>query len=91
MFVYSDLSESQFPDEEEAEIPGAEDDITGEHQQLLLKHVSSLLNFTLRCTEQHWHSTLHFYDLMILWYNTLRYRNYDILKSDYHDIMIMIS
>ena len=85
MFVYSDLSDSQFPDEEEAEITGAEDDITGEHQQLLLKHVSSLLNFTLRCTEQ------HFYDLMILWYNTLRYRNYDILKSDYHDIRIMIS
>ena len=38
MFVSSDLSESQFPDEEEVEISGAEDDV-GE-QQLLLNHVS---------------------------------------------------
>ena len=60
MFVYSDLSDSQFPDEEDAEITGAEDDITGEqeHHQLLLKHVSSLLNFTLRCTPLVVHSQL---------------------------------
>ena len=44
MFVSSDLSESQFPDEEEVEISGAEDDV-GE-QQLLLNHVSSLFNST---------------------------------------------
>ena len=43
MFVSPDVSQSQFPDEEEeANISGVESDI--EEHQLLLKHVSTLGN-----------------------------------------------